>query len=101
MAFDLDIDVPLLIGTIPLRSTFSNFAQPSGTPLGPHGTPMANPSAPPMGFVDPSRGMAPPPAYQYHQPPFATTYPDIRECGNHNQMFWTTKLAHHIAIGRI
>ena len=67
MAFDLDIDVPLLIGTVPLRSTFSDFAQ-------------APPSAPQMGFVDPSRGMGqPPPAYQYHQPPFATTYPDIRK----------------------
>ena len=60
MAFDLDIDVPLLIGTVPLR------ANPSDRAL--------------MGSVHPYRpyrGMAvsPPPDYRYIQPP--TTCPDI------------------------
>ena len=35
MAFDLDIDVPLLIGTIPLRSTFSDFAPNMADPSAP------------------------------------------------------------------
>ena len=87
MAFDLDIDVPLLIGTIPLMSTFSDFAQ--------------QPPSQPMGFADPSRGVAPPPpppAYQYHQPPFATTYPDIRELRSRKCHISVKRLQLHILL---
>lgn len=98
MSFNLEVHLPILIGSIPPRNTFANFVPqqpaipsvpviPSQVPALP---PINVPAAPPpsMGFVDPGAVAAPsfpsappipPPETYGPPPPFASLYPDIRK----------------------